>query len=315
MISRDKVLEIVEAKGPVLPVRVVKELNTTLLIASAHLSELAASNLIMTSHMKIGNSPVYYVQGQEEALQDLATYLNEKDKEAFNLLKEKRILCDSDLTPILRVSMRSIKDFAKPMEIKKKDSSELVWKWYLLKEDETNKIIELYFSSKEAQRETMHLKHIETEKRKLEDERKRIEKEKKKLEEEKKILIEKQKEIVEQPKIESRPVQQEMDEFLEQIKKSLSEKKIEIIESKILKRNTEIELILKIPTVIGYTEYYCRAKNKKRVDESDLSAAFIQSQIRRLPALIIAPGDLTKKAELQINTELKNVAFFKINTQ
>ena len=75
---RDKILVLVKQKGPLLPVQLVKEipgLNT--IFAGAILSELYASKKVFISHIKVGGSPLYYVQGQEEKLQNYTQYLHE----------------------------------------------------------------------------------------------------------------------------------------------------------------------------------------------------------------------------------------------
>ena len=67
--TRERIVEIVKQKGPVLPVHISKEIGSDILMASAHLAELTASKRLKISTIKVGGSPLYYLQGQEEMLQ------------------------------------------------------------------------------------------------------------------------------------------------------------------------------------------------------------------------------------------------------
>ncbi|MFC1682475.1 hypothetical protein ACFL0X_02575, partial [Nanoarchaeota archaeon] len=65
---------------------------------------------------RVGSSPVYFLEGQERGLEGFSNHLKSKEKEAFDLLKEKKFLGDSEIEPAIRVALRAIKDFAVPFE-------------------------------------------------------------------------------------------------------------------------------------------------------------------------------------------------------
>ena len=150
---------------------------------------------------------------------------------------------------------------------------------------------------------------IDEERKKLQEERKRFEKERvelrKQLELERQTLLreieEKKKETRKQEKPASKG---ENDEFLKGLMVYFKDKRIVLVEHKIIRKHAEIEMLLKIPSVLGELEYYCKAKNKKNVNDSDLSAAVVQGQLKKLPVLFLTTGDLTKKAKELLNTEL-----------
>ena len=79
-----------------------------------------------------------------------------------------------------------------------------------------------------------------------------------------------------------------------------------------VKRNSEIDFIVEIPSVVGNLQYYCKAKNKKRVSDSDLSTAYVKGQLKKLPVLVLSPGELSAKAQEMISKELNNLTFKKI---
>jgi len=127
-----KILFLLKQRGPSLPVHIARETGLSMLFASAFLSELLSERKIRISHMKVGSSPVYYIQGQEPLLANFAHHLNDKEKEAFTLLQNKKLLIDLEQSPAIRVALRTIKDFAIPF---KKDER-IFWRYYLIPENE-----------------------------------------------------------------------------------------------------------------------------------------------------------------------------------
>ena len=141
METRDKILEIVKAKGPVLPVQISKEIGSNILMASAHLAELTASNRLKISRIKVGGSPLYYLPGQESMLQKFIDGMNDKEKKAFDLLQQSVILRDIEQEPVIRVALREIKDFAIPLNVNHNNNKEIFWKWYLTNNEEAEQLI------------------------------------------------------------------------------------------------------------------------------------------------------------------------------
>ena len=298
METREKIVEIVKQKGPVLPVHISKEIGMNILMSSAHLAELTASKRLKISTIKVGGSPLYYLAGQEEMLQKFTDNMNDKEKKAYDLLMENKILRDSEQQPVIRVALREIKDFAIPLNVKHNDNAEIFWKWYLINNEEAEQLI----------------------KTKLEILEKPIEKE---IGEN---PIEKKQEIKEQ-KIEEKPVQKQLkekkpvrkykprekeDKFMIELSKFFEKNKIKVISSEIVKKNSEIDFIVEIPSVVGNLQYYCKAKNKKRINDSDLSNAFVKGQFKKLPVLVISPGELSGKAQEILAKELNNITFKKM---
>lgn len=359
--GQEAIINFIKSNGPVLPAKVAKAINANLLLASAQLSELADNKKLKISNLKVGGSPLYYLEGQESQLQNFSDNLNEKDRKAYEYLKEKKVLKDSELEPLMRVSMRALKDFAIPLQVTYNDEKHLFWKWYLAGKEETEKAIGEQLGSKETQkipdteplpaekdkeerekaeqireeakkrakeeerreaekREENHKakkaeqektererektererSFLEQEKKKLEEERKKLSEEKKKLEEERNSGKEDVKEKEEKPKKE-----EPKDDFLEKIEEFFNENNIVMESHEIVRKGSEIDLLLKVPSVFGDLNYYCKAKNKKRISDSDLSSAFVQGQLKKMPVIMMITGELTKKAEELLNTEFK----------
>jgi hypothetical protein len=109
---------------------------------AAFMSELVGEQKLKLSNMKVGGSPLYYIQGQEEQLQKFTEYLNHKEKEAFKLLKQSEILEDANQEPAIRVALRSIKDFAVPIKIIDQGQEKIFWKIHTLPNDKAKELIE-----------------------------------------------------------------------------------------------------------------------------------------------------------------------------
>ena len=105
---------------------------------------------------------------------------------------------------------------------------------------------------------------------------------------------------VKEKKIEKKQMPKERhapEDFLKKVIDFFIKNDIKVIEKQIIRKNTEVDFIIKIPTKIGLLNYYCKAKNKKKITEADLSKIFITGQAKKLPILFLTTGILTKKAK------------------
>ena len=118
IMKKEITLRLINEQGPIIPSQIYKEIHTDILMASAILSELAGNGEILVSSIKIGGSPLYYLKGQEPRLERYIERLHEKEKKALFYLKKEGVLLDSKLEPIMRVTLRAVKDFAKQFEAK-----------------------------------------------------------------------------------------------------------------------------------------------------------------------------------------------------
>src|SRR3989344_634457 len=150
METNERILAIVKEKGPLLPVHVSKEINDSILMTSARLSELLSSKHIKISNIKVGGSPLYYYLGQESKLQNFANNLSDKPKKAYELLKQNKILRDSEQEPAIRVALREIKDFAVPLQVNYENKAEIFWRWYLTDNNEAESLIREILTKQET---------------------------------------------------------------------------------------------------------------------------------------------------------------------
>ncbi|MBI2133225.1 hypothetical protein HYU11_00935 [Candidatus Woesearchaeota archaeon] len=290
--NQDQVLQIIRTRGPIIPSQISKELGTNILFASAILSEFASRNLVKVSNLKIGGSPLYYMIGQEERLFEYIDRLPEREKEACLLLRNSRILRDSILDPVKKVALRQCRDFSKPLEVTINGQKEIFWKWYMVPNDEAEKSI---------RQELLQQKRVEPMPKELRTEPKAVEQ----AEPKKKEISE-----VHPADQDSKPQKSLFGRVLSDY---FHDRKIRVLEEQVIKKEKELMFTLRIPSPVGDLQYLCVAFNKVKCNESDLSYAFVQGQIKRLPVLLVARGELTKKAnELLVSKEFSNLTFVKV---
>lgn len=289
----EKILQFIRMRGPIIPSDINRHINSDLLIASAHLSELSSRGLLKVSRVKVGGSPLYFIPGQESQLQKFSENLHEKEKKAYDLLSQKKILRDNELEPVIRVALRAIKDYAVPLQVNFQGNSEIFWRWYLLTNKEAEDLIKSVI--KETQPQKAEEKKPEEVQRKIEP------------------LPQKQAEEKEPPKkIERKaPVIPDKGPFHDSISSYFSRNKINILSKEVI-RKSEIDFIIQVPSAVGSLEYYCKAKDKKKITDSDLASAFVQGQLRKLPVLLITSGELTKRAGEMLQKDFKGMGIKQI---
>ncbi len=327
---RDRLVQIVRMKGPLLPSQLNRELNTNLLFASAMLSELVDKKVLRLTYLKVGGSPLYYAPGQEHRLQEFGGKLGEKDRRAFELLRERKVLCDKDQEPLTRACLREIRDFAVPLEVNFEGNVEIFWKWHLLSNEEAEPLIRHSlgldqqtiappeakdpFLEKKLELARKVMQEPKTEGPKRLEERKRDEPPQKKL-----VERTKPERVPEKAKTEradeNKPLPDTFidhgepdDAFFRKVKAFFDESKIRIMSHKVIRKESDIEFMVEIPSAVGKLAYFCKAKDKQKCNDGDLSSVFIQSQSKKLPVLFITTGELTKKAQDILSKEFKSMA-------
>jgi hypothetical protein len=129
---KEKIISIIRNRGPSFPAQISSQVGMSILFTSAFLSELLSEKKLKISNMKVGSSPLYFIPGQENLLERFSGSLKSKEKDAFELLKEKKFLLDNQQDPAIRVALRSIKDFAFPFQ----KNDKLYWRYLTVEENE-----------------------------------------------------------------------------------------------------------------------------------------------------------------------------------
>lgn len=312
-VTKENIVEIMKIRGPSLPVHISQATGINSLFAGAFLSELLGDKIIRISNMKVGGSPLYYLPGQEEQLEKFYTYMPGKEKEAFLLLKEKKILEDDKLEPAIRVALRSIKDFSFPLVLNHQDSRILFWRFHSFAESQAKEMIELLINSRKPVQLIIPSQPViqpEIPQVKIEQE---IIKEiisefpaKVHHKPDKSAKVEKEKPLI-TLKPEKKP--QEKSDFVNKVISSLESENIEILEEIGFKKK-EYSAIVRINSDLGKIKFLAIAKEKKAITENDLALALSNTKI---PLLFITPGEPNKKALAYLEQNSSVVKFKKLS--
>ncbi|HLD00671.1 MAG TPA: hypothetical protein VJC39_02915 [Candidatus Nanoarchaeia archaeon] len=434
MFDQDKIIDFLKATGPTLPAKVARNINTDILLASAHLSDLSSRNKLKISSLKIGGSPLYYLPGQEDQLYQFAAgNINPKDFAVLEQIREQKVLREEGLSLLAKVALRSLKDFAVPLQVSSNGKVELFWKWHLLSSEETNKFIgkiltageessnqeavdtaatsptsqNIFLSTLPVKLEVhksgilkvdsnlspdqklnseingagevikagikkdsklaskLDVKRQEIKREKLEKMPEQVagkedksdtvsvinpeikisdpkiklgrssklnklkkadfigpKEEQIKLEEPnaEKTNPELPAELLSEKKSEEKPNKNDnnsnnnltgkkpgrkpiADKFLPLIEGYFKELSIDIKTKETIRKHGELDLLVSVPTAVGSVTYFCKAKNKSRCDEKDVSSAYMEAMIKKLPLLFLYTNNLTPKAKEMLKSE------------
>ncbi|MDD5193611.1 MAG: hypothetical protein PHF67_03425 [Candidatus Nanoarchaeia archaeon] len=325
-IIKKHIVEALKRRGPSLPIQIAGEIKQNSIFTSAFLSELVDEKQVKVSHLMVGGSHLYFLEGQEDQLEKFTKYLHPKEAEAFLLLKDKRILKESEQEPAIRVALKEIRDFSESF----KDDEEIYWKLIRTPNSE----IELLFKEKkskqpstEENRQSSNLKKPEPEAQEKNiavKEETQLVKEEPKLENIKKEtdlqdfkkpepIVKKIKRIIrvhskkpaeiiapifDNPlvkKIEKPKKESPKSEFVLNVIKYLEEINFKVIEEKEHKLKEYLALV-EVDSPLGPITFLTQAKDKQTINDSDLQKLLSDAQSIPLPALMLYNGNLTKKS-------------------
>lgn len=289
---KDRIIETLKNKGPHLPVQLAKEVGLETLFAGAFLSELAGEKSVKISNMKVGGSPLYFLPGQEVMLENFSQYIKGKEKEAFLLLKDKRVLIDSDLEPSIRVALRSLKDFAIPIIAKEDNEKYLFWRFHSFQEPEAIELIKQIKPGKPEEKIVVLNKERQLGESIIAD----IKKEQVEIASPEERFEQAHPELVEKPKVEEKALdilikpekaEKKKDDFLQEVQSILTKKNLSIVKTEYFDKK---EVVLR---AIDKEEILVFAFNKKRISDKELIKCHKKSG--KLPYTIMIKDEVSKK--------------------
>lgn len=316
--QRDDIIRFIQNNGPVLPVQIAKLLNTNILFSSAMLSELVDRKILRISHASIGGSPLYFLPGQESLMDErLSKSLSGKEKEAYELIKKEKVVLEKGLEPWQRIAVKSLKDFASPLNVVMENSQETFWKYHLVNESETESIVNNKLNSMQTaqiQETILSKEELKTELPVEEQKTLEIEEVYQEPVHEAKInltpeLI--QKEIKKEKKIAKIENKNPSGKFYNLITNYFNENKINVISNELIKKDKEFDFIIDIPSSMGNLRYFVKAKSKPSLNESDISMALGDGKLKNLPTIMLFSGKVNKKINNILETKFKGQLIFK----
>lgn len=295
--THERIIKIITEKGPSLPINIAKDLEMSSLFTSAFLSELANQKRIKVSNLKVGGSPLYFLEGQEEKLEPYYKYFHSREADAFLSLREKQVLKDSEQEPAIRVALRSIKDFAREFNF----NNEIYWHYILIPESQAREMIQ---PKKEEVEETKKEKQELVPMQELVIEKRSVEKPKEESKERSKPQqvfikqIENKENKFKNPLIipEKTKRQKPKSEFVQKTIEFIKRNNLQIIEEKDYKAK-EYNCVVRVRSELGSIDFFTQAKDKKTITETDFKKILSIAQSIPLPAFILYTGEISKKAK------------------
>lgn len=265
--KKARILEIIKEKGPSLPVQISREMGMSPILVSAIIAEMRDHDLLKLSSLKVGGSPLYFLKGQEEQLDNFAKFLPQKEKETFELLKKAQVLEDEKIMPAERVALRSMKDFAVPIKVSDLSGEKIFWHFHTFPEQEAmKKIHELLKFEKSVKATNLRTKE-------------KIEK----IEENIGNAISDEGEPGKE--IEKRKAKKkDQIAFINKIKEYLESKNITIEK---INEGKDFSAVVSLNSDIGSLKFLAIAKNKKKPSITDILLTQQQVQQTGLPVLFL----------------------------
>ncbi len=254
-----EIIEFLKTNGPSHPSQLNSVIKKDTFFSKVILDELKNSGKILTTKGKLGGSPLYYLPMHEEkAKKMIFEGLDFVSKKFVKKIKEKRVIKESELSVQEKYILPKCLDFIIPI----KRNNETYFKYYL---DLSNEIIS----------NTSNMPRIEPKTQES--------------------LFKQKISETSTNNMEDKIREKEINNFETITQNKLVELNFAIInKNKKKKGEIEYEIISQNPIK---QKYYVKAKNKKRVSESDLAVAFTEAQKRKLPLIFVSENKLSKKVK------------------
>src|SRR3989344_1315007 len=279
--QREAVVQFMQGAGPVLPIKIAKFPNLSTIFASAVLSEMVARKMMKITMASIGGSPLYYLPGQEPQMDDiLGNSLGGREKQAWQLLKERMVVREKDLEPWQRVAIKSLKDFAVQIDVNLDDGNlDTFWKHHLITDDQAKLMIAEIVNQSQQVVEAPVVNEV------LDN-----------IISNHEVTSELKEEINEELFTDDKKEVKLDGKFYKKALEFIQKSNAEIIKEFMVKKEKEFDFIIEIKTGFGRIRQLVKAKNKNSITEADISSAFGEGQLKRLPVILLTPGKLNKKA-------------------
>lgn len=258
---KDEILNFIKLNGPSLSSEVAKRINKPTYITSAVLSEMVEKNLLKATYLKIGSSPIYFLESQFPLIEKFQEYLDYKEREIVELVKKNKIIDNEKIDVSTRIILSKLKDFVIPLKIRINNKEKIIWKYFLV----DNKEVEEIISKLEKPEEVERVKEV-----------REISKE-----------MQKKLEVKIRKKVKREKRKKSNEEFINYIEKNF-ENIEKICEDVYIGRKSIIDTQMQFLLII---------KNKKRIDDVDILKSLWEGEEKKMPIILLTKGKLTKKAK------------------
>ena len=271
----EKILALIQANGPMLPVEIASKTQLNSFLAKAYMEELAQQGKLIVGE-KIGSTPLFLTPGQEaQASQRVKELLDTTRTVGGHVGK------DLDMSP---EAVNKREQFKKHFEkaISAPEPKKKVIKWEKPKEQVTKT------EPKKEWKEPESWKPIEPVKEKLV-----------KLFTPKKVEKPVRSAPVYKPKVIKTVKAKKLatvGEYVSKVKRLFTSGQAKLVEE-ISEKKKKGKFIVDFPSSIGAIRYYVTVYEKKSINKSDIALAYTEASNKKLPALLITNGKLASGAE------------------
>ncbi len=280
-LTSEQVLAVVRQRGPIIPNDIRKALeqpDSTLI--SVYLSDLTQKGTLRRTNVKLGSSSFYYTPEQRPKVAELAKHLNEKERRVAERLRTEGVLRPVQEEPLTRVCLKNTPDFAIPIQVKTGQEEETFYRWFLLPSEEAGQRIRAMLGKTKPEPAAPETKP------------------------QPKVAAKPVEKPKPQPKMPKGAAQQHLPQevtaqsaFGKRLLDYFSKRGIHVEEFNEVRKDSDVECVVRMPTPVGDITYFCKARSKKRSSDGDLAAAILAAKRRMLPALYVTTGQVTQKAK------------------
>ena len=240
-----------------------------------------------------------------------------REREIYNIIKEKKVLREKDLAPWQRIAVKQLPDFASSLNVKYNGDTDVFWKHNLVNDEEAKNAISYILN------ETLNKEHIVEElvsrtkenipkineplapaeklfsPAKMEEISSLGQRTLAETEKPEKINLEK----AEKQKI--RKTRKSDTSFYENAVKFLKNNNINILKEETVRKNREINFVVNIGSPFGNLKYLVKAKSKPSITEADISMAYSEGQLNKVPVIMLVDGNIGKRAMLFAESKMQ----------
>ncbi len=263
--NHSKIVRFLAENGPSHPIQIGKVLGKDSFMTSAILSEVLGRKGVKRSQKNVGNTPIYYLEGQEDRMMKVVEdSLNLIEVKILKSFKERKVVADDDLSVQEKFVLNNLKDFVVPLHVKAGDREMTIWKLVGVNND---RVAELFNSRavREPKREVAVPK------------------------------VEGRESVFGEKKlVEGERVPKDVGEFEAQVKRKIAEMGGKILEMEVVRKGSEMNLVVRFHQPFE-RRCFIKARGKKRIAKSDLSMAHTEGADRKMPVVLLTYGNLSKK--------------------
>ncbi len=288
----DKAFDVVRAQGPVLPVEVASKLGVDSFLATAYLAQLVETGKIKQTKERIGTSFIYHLSGQEGAANARIITLQQSGKKTARMFAR-----EVPQSPEVTARQKAFADRLAEIEAKEIQAK-------ITAPSVAERAVDKTVAKPLPEVRTAEETHI----------RPQITHNSSTRETNQEFLDRFKPAIAEQLAKPVQEVKSAVSHFISEVGKKISPKqqdgllvekalaflvdgRADIISKELRKRGRDADIVATIPTSIGPMRILIIVRDKKTISEADLSVVYTEGQNKKLPAIFVTNGKLTKSAQ------------------